>query len=327
MIQNRIIQIEKLFEDVLKGREGPVFKIPQKGKTDRRISLLSVKTSKSFAIYCKVLIRMYSMLKNKTYCTKRDIFYEAPELYLHQFTVDKAIKDISLLLKQPAVLLGVRASPKGLIYGNIQISMADGSGIDCIGSHNTLIPEIEDVVSIRIHPNTVFLIIEKEATFRAFIQSNINLPNENLVFVTGKGYPCTSTRRFLNFIEKVFSPKMYIVVDFDPHGYQIALHYKIGGIECESDEESQTIKNAIVLGIKYKDLKDNPKLAEGGLELTQRERKMLEKMIKNLSEREGFDSIISELLAMKNLNRKAEIQAICDENTGNIPNDFIKSRI
>ncbi|OIR56682.1 MAG: meiotic recombination protein Spo11/DNA topoisomerase VI subunit A [Amphiamblys sp. WSBS2006] len=316
--------IRKVILDILYADGEPVFRIPQRNRKDKKISLFHRKTSKTFLVYSKILLRMYSMLQLGTYCTKRDIFYEAPQFYKKQETVNKAIDDLAGLLQCPSSHLGVRASSKGLIHGDIRFILNDGTAVDCSRQGTTFIPVLDDVLSVEFQENTVFVIIEKEATFRAFIQSDHK--EQRAIAVTGKGYPCTATRQFMNFIEKTFQPRIGILVDFDPHGYRIGLMYKKGVLDEEKDERCLTVSSAVLLGVKYEDLVRHQSLVELAL-LTSRDRTIATNMAGKIKNSSSLQEFFSEITAMLGLGKKAELQAICDKETGQLPPGFISEKL
>lgn len=324
MSDKKIKKIKEFVLNFLDEKTTPVFIIPLLKGRKKKIKLFSKKTAKTFVIYSKILSRMYMMIIKESFCTKRDIFYENPEFYKTQNVVNKAIDDISLMLEIPIAQLGVRASPKGLLYGKISFCLNNGVSHDCT-ENSVLIPEMEDVKSIKIPKDVMFLVIEKEATFRAFIQSKIE--EKNIVLVCGKGYPCVVTRKFLNFIEKTFRPRIGLFVDFDPHGYRIALFYKIGDLLDQEDKRSLTINTAKLIGIRYGDIFKKKKFMENVIELTKRDRKIAENILKKLQKRKGLSVFKTELMAMLNINKKAEIQSICCKETGYLPQDVILEKI
>lgn len=319
-------KIEKIKECVLNilNRNEPIFVIPLSKGKKKKIKLFSKKTAKSFVTYAKILSRMYMMILKDSFCTKRDIFYENPDFYKTQRVVNKAADDISSMLNLPLTQLGVRASSKGIVYGSIYFYLKNGTSQECT-LDSVFIPDLEDIKRLRINKNAIFLIIEKEATFRALIQSKAD--KKNIVFVCGKGYPCVVTRKFLSFIEKTFRPKIGILVDFDPHGYRIALLYKVGGLSGEKDRRELTVNTAKLVGVRYKDIVRQKIFMDSTINLTERDRKLAENMIEKIKRNKNLSDFTTELMAMLNINKKAEIQSICDKETGYLPMDIVLEKI
>ena len=72
------------------------------------------------------------------------------------------------------------------------------------------------------------LIVEKETVFFRLRESAFCQPHQCLL-VTGKGYPCLSTRHFLDRVHTYFPHvPMYCLVDADVYGADIFCRYKFG---------------------------------------------------------------------------------------------------
>lgn len=61
----------------------------------------------------------------------RELYYSEPELTQSQQNVDTTIKDICCILEAKPWDLGVFSSSKGLLAGNIKLTLHDDDIIDC----------------------------------------------------------------------------------------------------------------------------------------------------------------------------------------------------
>lgn len=139
------------------------------------------------------------------------------------------------------------ASPKGQIFGDFRILFNDSSVISCRSlaippeastefdeersfSYPILVPTINCIDSINIFGRIV-LVVEKEAVFKNIVEdaTYINHVFGPFVLVTGKGYPCLSTRNLVKMIEESH-PAVPILglFDCDPFGMDIFCTYKYG---------------------------------------------------------------------------------------------------
>ncbi|XP_034551736.1 meiotic recombination protein SPO11 isoform X8 [Notolabrus celidotus] len=87
-----------------------------------------------FAQILKILAAIYRLVQSNSYSTKRDIYYNNPQLFVSQRTVDSIVDDISCMLKVPRRSLHVLASSKGLISGDLSYLEEDGTRVDCRSS-------------------------------------------------------------------------------------------------------------------------------------------------------------------------------------------------
>lgn len=68
------------------------------------------------------------------------------------------------------------------------------------------------------------MIVEKETIYFHLInEKNIDF-FQNVVLITGKGYPCNATKYFIKYLS-INNPQIpiYYFGDYDPHGYDILI--------------------------------------------------------------------------------------------------------
>lgn len=117
------------------------------------------------------------------------------------------------------------ATAKGLVAGNMTITLFDNRVIDCAISKGMQIPQITlNVTSIRVKANFV-LVIEKDAIFQKLLEEDCPRILK-CILVTGKGYPDVNTRMLVNILSEKIGLPVYIIVDADPFGVDIMLLYR-----------------------------------------------------------------------------------------------------
>lgn len=195
-------------------------------------------------------------LYNNVIVTKRDIYYKDVKLFKTPEKVEWAIAKICRGLKADRHQLNVISSPKGLIYGEIKLFMNSGEIITVAKDKTqgpvmipTTLCELQFVRLINNLVDTV-IIVEKEAVFRELYE---NL-TENVILITGKGYPDIATRRLLNCIQTIYPQvNFYGLVDSDPHGIEILSIYRNGSKRATDNNENLICPALQYLGVSLLD--------------------------------------------------------------------------
>ena len=168
-----------------------------------------------------VLRTMRKLVKEGRRTTKRDIFYENFALFSNQGEVDRLVAELVALLQVPRLMLGVVATSKGLVVGNLERRGHLGR-LPTVGG--VTIPQ--DVSDIRDLPMraTFLLIVEKDAMFQRILEESVfvaGLPP--FIMVTGRGVPDLATRQLVYRLTTKFSLPTFILTDCNPYGSEIAL--------------------------------------------------------------------------------------------------------
>lgn len=187
-----------------------------------------------------LILRILSMIIMKSkdsLCTIRDIYYGDTQLFdvlNQQKSVQDTIKAMCFHLKIPRNYLGVTAGlSKGIICGwGVRINIGESSIIHLDESiTNAQVIDNSEIILKNKSKPTILVIIEKEATFMAIreqiICNNLITDEKNIILLTGKGYPCLETLKFITLLEDQINPEIKILVDYDPYGMNIALQYKL----------------------------------------------------------------------------------------------------
>uniref|UniRef100_A0A453LU37 Spo11/DNA topoisomerase VI subunit A N-terminal domain-containing protein n=1 Tax=Aegilops tauschii subsp. strangulata TaxID=200361 RepID=A0A453LU37_AEGTS len=115
-------------------------------------------------VLLRVLLVVQQLLQENKHCSKRDIYYMYPSMFVEQAIVDRAINDICILFKCSRHNLNVVPVAKGLVMGWIRFVEGEKK-VYCITNVNAAFPipvsieAIKDVVSVAHY----ILVVEKEA--------------------------------------------------------------------------------------------------------------------------------------------------------------------
>ncbi|KAK0666403.1 putative meiosis-specific topoisomerase [Cercophora samala] len=218
----------------------------------------TIQEAKKFeALFCIIELSHEALLSGSL-ITKRNIYYQNPDLFGSQTAVDTMVDNLAFTLGLGRGDLNIVATAKGLISGPIMLINHDGSVLDCGLSHNSgiLLPSIGEIRRIGFHEVQWVLVIEKEATFRtlAAAQYAKNSRAGHGILITAKGFPDLATRRFLSIVQSMRPDlAMFGLADFDPDGISIIRTYQNGSRRLEHENEA-TVPSLRWLGVGSGDL-------------------------------------------------------------------------
>ncbi|ROW09310.1 hypothetical protein VPNG_05798 [Cytospora leucostoma] len=194
----------------------------------------SVQEATKFTRMIRIMELAREALVSGHLITKRNIYYQNPDLFNNQGNVDQLVDDLAYTLRVGRDALNIVAASKGLLAGPLRLIMENHSVISCVSGFDEKIsiPPIAMVRQIDFGETRWVLVVEKE----------------------GKGYADLATLRFLNLIHSL-RPIIPIlcVVDCDPHGIDIMRTYKYGSRNL-SHEENATVSGLQWLGVKMEDI-------------------------------------------------------------------------
>lgn len=184
--------------------------------------------ARRFACILKLLDTMHATLTaSQPPRTKRDIFYQRPALFQHQRTVDRLTDDLAATLHVPRSALGVVASAKGMLYGDVTL----GGRSFLVDGGSVLIPGALHGAGVGVGAGVAWvLVVEKEAVFRSLACGGGGRDGGGGVVVTGKGYPDVATREAVRALQDADAGRLVLgaVVDWDPDGVEILGTYRFG---------------------------------------------------------------------------------------------------
>lgn len=260
------------------------------------------------------LLRIIKLLKcnleTNTITTIRDIYYQDVHLFQKkQNIVKNLINSIAHSLNTtPEGGLSVVPSQKGLVYGDF-VLQRPSSIHQSVNSYScetrefdfkepSLIPLLFDFKfdSYKVISGNVraIIILEKEAVFRSICDTlqSPRFRNHGLIVVTGKGYPCKLTKKFISLLAYLF-PKipMLTFVDSDIYGIQICANYRYESTQIVTNvnwEEGGTLAcdRIIFAGIFLLEYE------AGWLDVNINEWNLMQKFLKDRSKFNISDSII-----------------------------------
>lgn len=211
-----------------------------------------------FAAFIKLLEIVHGCVSEERLMTKRDIYYQNVNVFRKQSTVDRLVDDLAATLKVKRSSLNVVAAGKGLVYGHLVVHMGNDETIDCRNNiAGTVIPLSLSIRRLDLADTVrVILVVEKEAVFRTLLDTTTESFKSQFIILTGKGYPDISTREFLVLLAERSELPIYCIMDFDPHGFDIAAVYKYGSASLQHEGTSLTTPRMNHLGVTATDLKD-----------------------------------------------------------------------
>ncbi|CAD6241028.1 GSCOCG00009083001-RA-CDS [Cotesia congregata] len=184
-----------------------------------------------------ILSKVHKLLMNKKVQTNRSLYYELKSeqstLFENEKIVNYQINSVAKLLSSPTWDLGLVAAAKGLVAGNLKLMFENEEKIDCDAVGGCLVPQIManhmgQLVTIETEAK-VIIVVEKEAVFNKLLSEGC--PKKlNAILVTGKGYPDTATRIFVKMLVEKLKLPVFVLVDCNPHGFEIMSTYKYGSL-------------------------------------------------------------------------------------------------
>jgi DNA topoisomerase VI subunit A len=280
------------------------------GENESRRTFHNTGTVTAFTQMLYVMSVLYESAERGKHLTKREIYYQDPELFnKDQKTSDNIIEDIAVSLGVTRPCLRVVASAKGVCIGDLTLREGnDTFNCNALGRGGWSISPFIDEVDIIDCGAEYILVVEKDAALIRLIEEDFHKKNKCLL-ITGKGQPDIATRRLLRRLNKELKLPVYILTDSDSYGMQICSSYKRGSISLSFESAYLAVPSAKLLGLLPSDLdKFNvPKAAR--LKMTEWDIKRAQRMleypwIKNNKKWKR------ELQLMIEREEKAELQAL-----------------
>lgn len=149
----------------------------------KKISFFAKSSERKFAVVVNILVMIHKLLGSNSTSTKRELYYNNPEFFQSQNTVDRAISDISYLLNANPWEFAILPSSKGLVAGDLKIVTTNYATVDftVYGAVPT------DVTGIKSFESTAkfILVVEKDTVFQRLLNMSIfSRINKKLILIT-----------------------------------------------------------------------------------------------------------------------------------------------
>ncbi|KAG9508520.1 Meiotic recombination protein SPO11, partial [Fragariocoptes setiger] len=134
---------------------------------------------------------------------------------------------------------------KGIVHGDLRFELDSGVSI----------PNVKSAIT-KIESDAKFiLVVEKDAVLQQLIDLKLT-QKYSAILITGKGYPDSSTRAFLQHLWLKLNIPSLVLTDADPYGIEIACVYKFGSIGMAYESQNLAMPSLRWLGLLPTDLKN-----------------------------------------------------------------------
>ncbi|PJF17865.1 Spo11 Meiosis specific double strand DNA break formation [Paramicrosporidium saccamoebae] len=281
-----------------------------------KLRFSSARSLKRIACIWRVL-EILLKKKHGLLMTKRDIYYMDTRLFGSQAIVDSVIDCFASSLQIPRDELGVISASRGLAFGSLKV-VQSSSEID-FGTHPLNITS--QAATISCAPKIV-IIIEKEAVFQTVYQISSRLEGmiPPFLLVTGRGFPCMTTLKFVHWLQKTLPDTLFLaLVDYDPHGLLIALQYRLGS-KLRADQPTTCCPSLRLLGITRFDLdlyRNQFEADKSAALLTTRGLSIL-KRVTERARNDGWDEMAQASMDMEAGGFTTEIESLYQQDTAKL---------
>jgi len=264
-------------------------------------------------------------LRGVFYMTKRTIPGTNVNIVDEQVESDKAIEDLEVITGLSREQLHVSANKMGSMVGNIIIKDA-GDTIDCskLGRGGYSIPSITDELSFSKVNADYILYMEKAAIFERLNEDKFWRKN-NCILVTSQGQTTRGIRRLLQRLYEEKKLPIYVMTDFDAWGFYIYSVIKYGSIALAHASEKLTIPGVKFLGITADDI-EKYDLKKHLIKLNDQDIKRIKQVVDYDWFKDNKDWQ-RQLKMMKQMNAKAEIQALSSKGISFISEEYLPEKI
>lgn len=295
---------------------------------------LSSVTGDSLGKMRMILELIRDLIINDQRTTKRDIFYQMFVSFSSQIEVDRLVAILVAMLQVPRLVLGVMATSKGLIVGDLKYTNEEEVTVDCnlaVGG-DTIPQDVSSIYNVSTDARFI-LVVEKDAVFQRLLEEGIlTSVLAPLIMITGKGVPDLATRQLLYHLSSRQGTPVIILTDCDPYGMDIFLMYKYGSLAMTWANEPLAVPSSVWLGLLPTDLEEF-NISSGCMKphSEQDNKKMLElrrREYLNLDDDYECEGLKIQLETMWRVGRKAEIQQLVDiADPGFLTHQFLPRKI
>lgn len=158
---------------------------------------------------------------------KRAVYYTLIHSIKTTGELDDLICDCCFLLGCSRADLGITASAKGLYA----CSLTREQDVDFM----QIPAKFAEDLGTNFDRITTVIVVEKDTVFQRVICLPLVAQNDQVLCVTGKGYPDFATRKFLLLLQRQ-NKRLYYIGDADPFGADIFFTYCFGSLKFAISE-------------------------------------------------------------------------------------------
>lgn len=281
------------------------------------------KLSRDFTHIVYMLARVYKLLMTNSICTKRELYYENTSLFEDQSQLDAVADKVCCLLDVARWDVGLSATSKGLVAGNLIITTSSGDIIDCSSSDGVSVPQLISS-GIQLQSNAKFvLVVEKDSAFQKLLEEDFLKCHRPCIMVTGKGFPDLYTRLLVKFIWEQLKLPIYALVDADVYGIEIMCVYRFGSLKQSHIGERLAVPALKWLGVHPSDISE---LNINSSPLSDSDKRRSEHLIARPYFSEG-SLTRKELKTLLEIGKKSEIEDIAKISNGYLTDVYIPMKI
>jgi len=273
------------------------------------------------------------LLKEEKHASLRDVFYMVkrtiPKTKVNivdeQSESDSVIEDLELITSQSRENLHINANKNGSVAGKVIIE-DKGDTIDWskLGSGGWSIPSnVEDIKFKKVTAKYI-LYMEKAAVWERLHEDKF-WDKQKCIIMASQGQTTRGIRRLLQRLTTEFKLPIYVMTDQDPWGVYIYSVLKFGSISLAHISASMAIPSVKFLGITADDI-ENYKLQKNLIKFNDKDKARL-KQIQNYSWFKDNKPWQRQFKLMKQMNAKAEIQALSSKGISFISDKYLPEKI
>ena len=270
-------------------------------------------------------IKKHASLRDVFYMAKRTIPKSKINIVDEQKETDKAIEDLELITSNSRELLNINANKMGSVAGAVVV-IDKGDTIDWakMGSGGWSIPSnVEDIELKEVKAKYV-LYMEKAAVWERLHEDKFWEKNECII-VSSQGQTTRGIRRLLQRLHSEHNLPVYVLADFDPWGFYIYSVLKYGSISLAHIAGETAIPKAKFLGITADDI-EKYNLQKHLITFKDTDKSRLKQIAQYAWFKES-KQWQRQFKMMKNMNAKAEIQAMSSQGITFISEQYLPEKI
>lgn len=230
----------------------------------------------------------------------------------------QALNDLCCLIGCSKVHLHILSQSKGLVYGNLKFTLEDGQCYDCLeNKEGTQLPTSR-IPIVDISSNAKFvMIVEKDTIMRKLLnneQISRFVETYKVILFTAKGYPDVSSRAFVKYLWTRLKIPILALTDADPHGIEIVCSFKFGSYSTAYESTYTSVPQIKWLGflpseITKLSIEESKTILQTPIDMKKLESLIIRPYLRDKK------SWMTEILILKKLGRKAELEALDKDGT------------